>query len=211
MTRLLVVRHGETDWNRNGIVLGRAPGVPLNAKGRHDAGLLAEALSTQGIVAVYSSPMERAMETAQILCDRIGLPGPIPTEGILEVDPGEWTGKSRDELLDDPIWIAAHENPLGVRYPNGEELSEVQARAMATIEPLIEKHVHQTFAIVTHGDVIRSIMAHYMGLSLAYALRIIYDTASVSVVEFKEGESRVIRASWRVVDCKLPLDSAFTD
>ena len=211
MTRLIVIRHGETDWNRAGRVLGRAAGNHLNEKGRRDAALLADALSTQGIVAVYTSPLERAMETAQAICSASGLDGPIPTEGLLEVDPGDWSGMMREDLYDDPIWIAAHENPLGVRYPNGEELSEVQARALATIEPLIERHQHQTFAVVTHGDVIRSIIAHYLGLSLEHILRIIFDTASASLVEFKAGEARVIRTGWRVADCKFPLDSAFGD
>jgi broad specificity phosphatase PhoE len=211
MTRLLLIRHGETDWNRAGRVLGRLPGNRLNGKGKREVAALADALAKQRIAAVYTGPLERATETAAILCQRLALPAPVVEEALTEVDAGDWAGKTRDDLAADPVWLAAHENPVGVHMPNGESLDEAAERALAAVQRLRERHRGKTFALVTHGDIIRSIVAHHMGLPLSEVLRTIFDTASVSVIEFKGDLARVIRCGWKANQGKLPLESAFGD
>jgi len=211
MTRLFVIRHGETNWNREGRVLGRLPGNHLNEKGRLESVALAEALSTQGIRAVYTSPLERATETAAILCRRFGLREPIIEEGLNEVDAGDWAGRTREEMAGDPVWLKAHHNPVGIRLPNGEELGEAAARAVAAVELLVQRHTDETFAVVTHGDIIRSIVGSYMRLPLEHALRVIFDTASASLIECKGDTARVIRTGWKAEGDKFPLASAFGD
>jgi broad specificity phosphatase PhoE len=209
MTRLLLIRHGETDWNREGRVLGRLPGNHLNEKGRAEIAALADALSTQDIHAVYTSPVERARESAEILCERLGLPEPVNDEALTEVDAGDWAGKTRDELADHPIWISAHQDPTGVRLPNGERLDEAAARSVVCAEELVRRHCDETFAVVTHGDIIRSVVARYLGLPLSEALRIIFDTASASLIEFQSDTARVIRTGWKSEGAKFPLESPF--
>jgi broad specificity phosphatase PhoE len=209
MTRLFLIRHGETDWNREGRVLGRLRGNHLNEKGRREVAALADALTTQGIRAVYTSPLERAKQSAEILCERLDLLDPIVEEDLTEVDAGEWAGRPRHELVDDPIWIQAHEDPVGVRFPNGERLEDAAQRALACIDRLVARHCDETLAVVTHGDVVRSIVAHYMRLPLSEVLRIIFDTASASLIEFNGADARVIRCSWKTEDGRFPLESPF--
>ena len=134
-TRVLLIRHGVNDWIGSGKLPGWTPGIHLNERGRAEAAALAERLASAPIKAIYSSPIERAMETAQPVSERLGLPINI-LEGVKEVDCGEWTGQPIEELAKTDLWRQVQIYPSGFRFPGGEAMIEVQTRAVAAMESL---------------------------------------------------------------------------
>ncbi len=182
-TIVLLVRHGENDWVGADRLAGRTPGVHLNDNGRKQACDLAVILAKQPIQALYSSPLERCLETAQPTAEALGLPI-VPALGILEVDYGDWQGGSLKELSKLPEWHMVQHYPSAFRFPNGESLRETQARAIAALEQLQTDHPNQIIAIFSHADVIRLLLAHYLGVPLDLFQRVVVATASVNVVAF---------------------------
>ena len=154
ITYVLLVRHGENDWVNSHRLAGRSPGVHLNDNGREQTERLRRALSEQPIAAIYSSPLERCIETAQPVAAALGLTV-IPEPGLLEVNYGQWQGGDLKELAKSPEWELVQHLPGSFRFPDGETLYEVQGRAVETIERLRIAHPNQTVAIFSHGDVIR--------------------------------------------------------
>src|SRR5436190_24049812 len=133
ITYLLLIRHGENDWVGTDRLAGRTPDVHLNEKGRQQAANLATLLAKQPIVAIYSSPLERCLETAQPLAALLNQI--ISAEpGLLEVDYGEWRGAHLKELSQLPEWQMVQHFPSVFRFPGGETLREVQSRAVETLE-----------------------------------------------------------------------------
>ena len=164
-TYLLLMRHGENDWVGTNRLAGRTSGVHLNEKGRQQAEALADLLSQQPIAAVYSSPLVRCVETAEPLATRLNLP--LQEEaGIIEVDYGSWQGAELKKLAATPEWQKVQHYPSHFRFPGGETLREVQARAVSTIEALVERHPDQVIALFSHGDVLRTTLAHFLGVPL---------------------------------------------
>ena len=190
-TYLLLMRHGENDWVGTNRLAGRTQGVHLNEKGRQQAEALADLLSQQPIAAVYSSPLVRCVETAEPLATRLNLS--LQEEpGIVEVDYGEWQGAELKKLAAKPEWQKVQHYPSHFRFPGGETLREVQARAVSTIEALVERHPNQVIALFSHGDVLRTTLAHFLGVPLDLFQRIIISTASISVVGFADGRPMVL-------------------
>ena len=134
MTVLLLIRHGETDWLGERLA-GRLPDIHLNAAGRAQADALAAMLRPIPLEAVYSSPLERAMETAEPAARAAGKPI-ITDPRLQEVDFGELAGKPFTELRGMPIWQDVHHTPAMVRYPGGESLTEAQDRAVRMVEEI---------------------------------------------------------------------------
>jgi probable phosphoglycerate mutase len=163
-------------------IAGWAPGVHLNDKGRAQAARLAERLVGAPIKAIYSSPLERARETAEPISRELGLDVQV-IEELGEVVIGEWTGRELSELNNDPLWRRFNALRSLTRAPGGETQLETQARMIAALERLRERHPDQTIAVVSHGDVIKSAIAHYAGIPLDLFHRIEISVASVSVVE----------------------------
>lgn len=182
-TYLLLVRHGENDWVGTDRLAGRTPNVHLNNKGQQQAANLAQQLAKQPLTAVYSSPLERCMETAQPLAKALNV-AVSTTTGLLEVDYGDWRGANLKELSKLPEWRMVQHNPSTFRFPMGETLREVQSRAVATLEELRHAHPNQAIALFSHGDVIRTTIAHYLGTPLDLFQRVHISTASVSVIGF---------------------------
>lgn len=182
-TYLLLIRHGENDWVGTHRLAGRTPGVHLNAKGVAQAARLAEQLAAQPISAVYSSPLERCLQTARPVADALGLPV-IAEPGVIEVDYGGWQGGDLRELAKTPEWQLVQHNPSSFCFPEGETLHQVQARAVWTLERLRQAHPDQLIAVFSHGDVIRTALAHYMGTPLDLFQRLAVNTASVSALAF---------------------------
>jgi len=182
-TYILLIRHGENDWVGAKRLAGRTPGVHLNAMGRQQATDLANVLGTQPIAAVYSSPLERCMETAHPLATVRGL-SVRPAEGIIEVDYGEWRGGELKELAQKPEWQAVQHYPSQFCFPGGETLREVQFRAVGFVEELRVRHPDQAVAVFSHGDVIRTTVAHYLGVPIDLFQRVAISTASISVLAF---------------------------
>ncbi len=180
-TYFLLIRHGENEWVDKGRLAGRTPRVHLNEKGQAQAAALVEYLRRQPIHAIYSSPLERCMETAQPLADARGLPVSVE-DGLIEVDYGEWMAGELKELSKRPEWHAVQHHPSVFRFPGGESLREVQHRAVGVMEKLRIAHPRQVIALFSHGDVIRTLTAHCAGTALDLFQRIHIATGSITVV-----------------------------
>ena len=133
MTILLLIRHASNDFLKEGRLAGRTPGVHLNAQGQREAEEMARRTAHLPIEAIYSSPLDRALDTANALASCHKLPVTM-IEGLLEGDAGEWTGKKLSELNGTDTWKAIQTKPIGVKLPGGESIDEVQTRMVAAIE-----------------------------------------------------------------------------
>ena len=191
MTHVLLIRHASNDWVGDRLA-GWTPGVHLNEEGRRQAAALAERLGGWPIAAIYSSPLERAVETAQVVAEAHQLPV-LVEEGIGEARYGQWTGKSIKELAKTPEWTQVQYNPSSARFPEGESLGEVQARAVATVERLRAGFPDGTLAIFSHADVIKAVAAHYTGVHMDLFQRLVIGTASVTWIHFSKFGPRLIR------------------
>lgn len=180
MTTFYLIRHGDTPAVGH-FVAGRAPGVRLNDRGRRQVEELAERLAGEPIRAVYSSPLERTRETAGPLAKRLGFEVRLADE-LIELDFGEWTGKSFAELDPLPEWRRYNAYRGGTRIPGGELMLEVQVRVAGFVQRLCAEHPGEAVALVSHGDVIRAALLHYLGMPLDFYHRIEISPASVSVV-----------------------------
>ncbi|MCL4458733.1 MAG: alpha-ribazole phosphatase [Chloroflexi bacterium] len=170
--RLLLVRHGQTDWNVAGRYQGRTD-IPLNEMGREQSISVAKQLQEQPIAAVYSSALARAYETARIIAAPHGLEV-IQDERLNEINQGEWEGLRFEEIIDRypalyQRWIS---DPVNTHLPGGESVVELQARVLAAIEEIITKHHQQLICIVAHKVTNTVIKCHYLRLPLAPALRL---------------------------------------
>ena len=184
-TIFLLIRHGENEFVATHKLAGRTPRVHLNEKGVDQAAQLVDYLVDQPIAAVYSSPLIRCVETARPLAAARGLPI-VEEPAFLEVDYGEWQGADLRELSKLPEWRKVQHTPSTFRFPNGETLREVQSRAVAGVEALRSQHSNAVVAVFAHGDVIRTTLAHYLGIPLDLFQRISIQTASVSVLLFHD-------------------------
>ena len=191
MTRLLLIRHGHNDWADKKLA-GRLPGVHLNDHGLKQAQELIERLAPLKIEAIYSSPLERAVETAQPLAKARGL-RIFRMQGLLEVNYGDWTGRSLKVLSQKKDWRIVQIAPSAFRFPGGESLRETQHRAVATVEKIALAHPKETVALFSHGDVIKSIVAHFSGIALDNFQRIGISPASVSVIDLGPFGARINR------------------
>ena len=196
MTLLLLIRHGENDVMQRHLT-GRAPGVSLNGKGRQQAELLADALIHAPLKAVYSSPLERAIETAEPLALSRHLSVQV-RPNLIEVDYGGFQGRTYKQLGRLKLWKALLENPSQIRFPGGETMAEVQQRVVADLDTLARewlttdgdgKSEEHLIAIVAHADVIRLALAHYLNMALDDFLRLTVNPASLSIVQ-NDGSSR---------------------
>ena len=190
MTRFLLIRHAAIDGLGRRIA-GRTAGLGLNAAGRDQAQRLAGRFCQQAIHAIYTSPQRRAIETAEALARALGLPMEIARE-LDEIDFGDWTGKSYEELALLPAWRDFNALHGSTRIPNGELLLEAQTRMIGLMQRLSERHAERTVALVSHGDVIRVAVAHQLGVPIDFIVRFDIGPASVSAVEFHTGGPRVL-------------------
>jgi broad specificity phosphatase PhoE len=182
MSRFFLIRHGMMD-GINERIYGRTDGVHLNETGRAQAQKLAAELAVAGIEAVYSSPLDRAQETAAAICARLNLP--LQTESAFnEIDVGEWTGRTFAELDGNPEWDRFNRFRSNTGAPGGELMLAAQLRAVAGIERLRKQH--GVVGVVSHGDVIRALVAHFLGFNLDFIFRIRIDPASISILEVDE-------------------------
>jgi broad specificity phosphatase PhoE len=192
--RLFLVRHGETESNRRGLALGQAD-VPLNERGRGQARRLAGALAREPFAAIYSSPLQRALETAGAIAEPHGLEV-IVEPGLIEMDIGEVEGLTFPELREKfPALMhnwGGSEGPT-FRMPGGERLVDVQARALKTLRCLAERRqADEAVCAVSHNFLILCILASVLGIPLADLRRLRQAVAGVSVVEIRPGRMRLV-------------------
>jgi len=184
LTRLILVRHAESEMQ--GCYVGRLD-PPLNARGRAQAATLARRMAGQSLAAVYSSPLKRALTTAQMIAAPHGLEVNVIAE-LAELDFGDWDGLTYQEIAEIAPqrfnrWLA---DPAQARPPNGETLLEMSQRVMEAINGIIAAHPGETVVVVTHGGPARIIVCHALGISLSEQWRIRQDLAAVSWLDFDE-------------------------
>jgi probable phosphoglycerate mutase len=193
MAMILLVRHGENDWVKKHRLAGWISGVHLNENGRLQAQAAADRLAHLPIKAVYSSPVTRCMETAEYLTQPHKLQI-IPLEEIGEVRYGDWEGKKIKNLAKNPLWHIVQFFPSRLRFPGGEALREVQFRAIQSLEKLSVQHQKDMIIVTSHADVIKLVLAHYLGVHMDLFQRIAIAPASVSVLDLMpNGLVRVLR------------------
>ena len=187
MTQILLIRHGVVDELSKGKFYGRKPGVHLNEQGQVQAKTLAVALKSEKLAAVYSSPLDRALETAKPIA-RLHKLEVTGRWGLEESDLGKWLGKSVKRLKRGKDWQDLQVRPSRFRFPGGESMREQQARLLVEIEDLLDMHKPKdTIICVSHADPIKLIIAYYLGLPLDLFQRIQIATASLSRLQFSEG------------------------
>ena len=186
MTTILLIRHGENEYVAKGRLAGRLPGVHLNDFGKKQAQAIAKSLGQTPIKAIYSSPLERCIETAQPLAGVLEV-DIIPREGLLEIDFGSWQDKTLKSLRRRKLWETVQRNPSRMQFPNGETFSNAQMRVTQEIEALRKLHSPQEIiACFTHSDVIRLALAYYIGTPLDLFQRIVVSPASISTIHLGE-------------------------
>lgn len=195
MTGYLFVRHASADHVGRRLA-GRSAGVRLNERGADEARGLAHALENVPLAAVYSSPLERALETAGTLASPHGLE-PIAVGEFNEVDVGEWTDCTFEELAGRPEWRAWNAFRSVARAPGGESMPDVLARALTGVRRIRTRHEGEWVAIVSHCDVIRPLLTHFAGMPLDHLLRLQVDTASISTVELHSWGPRILGVNGR--------------
>ena len=181
MPTILLVRHGETDWNRSGQIMGEQP-VPLNQNGEAQVKRLASFLMSRSIRALYSSPVARAIQTAEILASLLQVPL-TADRGLTEIKVGEWEGRYWKDLTDEFARQQFYASPEEARPPGGETLSEVQIRAVAAVERARARAEADRLLFVSHADVVRAILAHYLTFDLKTVRQMRIDHGSLTAIE----------------------------
>ena len=195
MTTLFLVRHAAHD-RVDRVLCGRMPGVRLGPEGRAQAERLAERLARENIGAVQSGPLERTRETAEPVAARLGL-GVEVADGLNEIEVGAWTGTPFDELRDDPRWTLWNAARSVTRAPGGETMIEVQARVLAHVEALRARFPDRAVVLVSHADVLKAALAHWLGLSLDSLQRFDVAPASLSTVAVGDWGAKVLSLNER--------------
>lgn len=208
MATVILLRHGRTAANATGVLAGRTPGVALDEVGRAQAERAAERLAAVPLRAVVSSPLERCQETAAAVLRRqaeTALTGAEIDEALSECDYGDWTNRPLEELAAEALWKVVQSQPSAVVFPGGESMSGMQSRAVAAIrsrDALIEAE-HGPGAVwlaVSHGDVIKSILADALGLHLDLFQRIAVGPASLSIIRYGAERPEVIASNTEAGD-----------
>lgn len=194
MPTVILARHGRTSANATGVLAGRSPGVRLDERGREQAAAAGERLQGLPLAAVVSSPLTRCRETARLLA-----PGTdaVVDRGLTECDYGEWTGEKLSGLAKQPLWRTVQVQPSAAVFPGGESMAEMSVRAVAAVRGRdaalgAEHGDHVVWLAVSHGDVIKAILADALGLHLDAFQRIMVDPASLSVVRYTAERAFVV-------------------
>ena len=201
MSRVFLVRHGRSEANVAGVLAGRGES-PLDSQGELDAADLGYRLAVVPLALAVCSPMVRTRATlTSLLRDR-----DIPTvydEALAECDYGDWTGRALSTLASDPLWTVVQSHPSAVRFPGGESMAGMSARAVRAVRGYAQELAsEQAMVVVTHGDLVKAVLADALGMHLDAFQRIVIAPASLSVVAYAEGRPFVERIN----DCGGSLD-----
>jgi len=193
MPHLYLIRHAENDYVRQQRLAGRLPGIHLNETGRRQTAALAALLEPVRLHIIASSPMERAQETALPIAEQQHLT--VQTlDGLNEMDYGTWQGKTLKTLRRRRIWPLIQQRPSRAAFPGGESFLAAQVRAAAVVEQLLEDFPRDrhNIACVSHADIIKLLVAHFLGLSMDYFQRIHVAPASLTIFNFRENLCQLI-------------------
>jgi len=189
---IILVRHGETEWNSGEVFRGRAD-IDLNENGRKQAALLGEYLKDTGIKAVYSSPLKRALDTARAIADNHSLKVQV-SDGLNDLDFGEWEGLAVPLVRDryGALFTEWSEHPEKVRLPGGETLDDICRRSMLVVEKIIREQ-KGAVALVTHRVVIKVLVCALLGLDNSHFWNIMVDTCGLTTFRYEKGHFVLIR------------------
>lgn len=205
MATLLLVRHGRTTANASGVLAGRTPGVRLDDLGAEQAARAGSRIGTVPLVALVTSPQERCKQTARAIADAQRDGGRAATrtvteKALAECDYGEWQGRPIKELVREPLWQTVQRQPSAAIFPGGESMVAMQHRAVAAVRRLDaavtrEHGPDAVWVAVSHGDIIKSVLADALGMHLDLFQRISVDPASVSIVRYAPDRPYVLASN----------------
>lgn len=207
MPTVLLVRHGRTTANASGVLAGWTPGVLLDEIGQSQVNALAERMSVLSLAAVVASPLERCQQTAAALTalagpDDAARPAVVDEDRLGECRYGDWTGRELKTLVKEPLWkvVQAHPSAAVFPGPEGESMRAMQQRALDAVREwdarVADEHGEDAMWVaVSHGDVIKAILADALGTHLDAFQRIVVDPASVSVVRYTPTRPFVLRSN----------------
>ena len=196
MTLVFLIRHAHSTANGSGILAGRTEGVRLSPAGRKQAKELAKRLGELPIKSLRSSPLQRCEETITPWLRKISQINPrlsleVDPE-LSEVDYGDWTGRKLRSLSKELLWKTVQEKPSKVTFPHGESMRSMQLRAMRAVQRGLEKRGRGHVILLSHGDVLKSIVASALNMHLDEFQRIVIDPASISIIDFSSAKPRLI-------------------
>jgi probable phosphoglycerate mutase len=194
---VVLIRHAHSQANLAGVLSGRRPNVHLSKDGIEQAKDLARRLGDFKPHEIRISPMERCLETISPWLDKnnglkANIPKPIIDHGLTEVDYGDWSGKKLSVLSRNKLWSVVQNTPSQMYFPKGEGILEMQTRALQSIHNSIDRKAKAPLVIVSHGDVIKSIVAACLGMHIDEFQRIIIDPSSISIIDFSLAKPRVL-------------------
>lgn len=197
MPLLLLIRHGENDFTKKNKLAGYTPDVHLNARGQSQAQALADALKEVPIKAIYSSPLERALETAAPIAAGRALEIQVEA-GLLETNVGKWQGRSLAALRLQKHWKVVQSAPSRAQFPEGETFYECQTRIAAALDSIARNYKPRDIvACVFHADPIKLAVAHYIGLPLDHFQRLSCDTGSLTALYVHESGANLLKLNQR--------------
>ncbi len=190
MATLILARHGRTTANTSGVLAGRSKGVHLDEHGLEQARAAGERLTGVNLAAIVTSPLERCRETAREISRAQAAVTAVSNERrLLECDYGSWTGRELKTLAKEPLWKTVQAHPAAATFPDGESMAQMMARSVAAVRDwdarIEEEHGPEAvWVAVSHGDVIKSILADALGMHLDLFQRLVVDPSSLSVVRY---------------------------
>jgi len=192
MATVLLVRHGRTTANATGMLAGRTPGVRLDERGLAQARSAGERLASVQLARIVTSPLERCRETASALRS-VAHPKPVADRALTECDYGDWQGQALKTLAKEKLWSTVQSHPSAATFPGGESMPAMMARAAAAVRRHdAELADDDVWVAVSHGDVIKAVLADALGLHLDLFQRIQVDPASISIVRYTSARPYVL-------------------
>lgn len=191
MTEFILVRHGANEYTRTNKLAGWTPEVHLNEFGKLQAEAVGLHLAARKLHVVYSSPLERTVQTAQAILAHYPALRLTTVPEVGEVGYGAWTGQELSKLSQTRLWRHVQHTPSRVTFPEGESMRDAQLRAVNALERLHRLHPRQTVCVVSHSDIIKMIVAHYLGLHLDQFQRINVSPCSVSIIHLGSGQPMI--------------------
>ncbi len=179
MTKVVLIRHGRSTANADGVLAGRSEGIGLDDVGRAQADALRAALDGVPVAGAYTSPLRRCRETAALA----GFPDAEIVDALTECDYGSWTGRALADLAKEPAWKEIQGRPSTVTFPDGEAMAEMARRSVAAVAELASRHDGGVVVVFSHGDPIKAILADALAVGLDDFQRLHVNPAGVSVIE----------------------------
>jgi len=210
MTLVILLRHAHSTANGSGILAGRTEGVHLSPLGRAQAKKLSSRLGEVHLKSMRSSPLERCFETInpwlkkREALDSHSMPPLTIDRDLMELDYGLWSGMKLRTLSRDPLWKTVQDRPSTITFPGGESLRAMQRRAMKSVEAALSQRGKGHVLLISHGDVVKSIIASALGMHLDEFQRIVIDPASVSILDYSGSKPRILLLN----DSRSKLDSS---